>query len=164
MAEPTRDQKSEVRGQRSEVRDQRSETSLNSDFRPLTSDFGEAGALEPGWQRVLVSAALLPGKLAKALVAGREILLARLDDGTLAAADVVCPHQGADLSEGMIYLDAVDCPLHHYLYDLRTGENRYPRDVFPAHLKDRLAPLRLFPVKEEDGWIWVSPDYSRKTI
>jgi 3-phenylpropionate/trans-cinnamate dioxygenase ferredoxin subunit len=83
------------------------------------------------------------------------MLLARLDDGTVAAAAVVCPHQGANLAEGMLYFDAIDCPLHHYLYDLRTGENRYPRNVFPADLAVSLAPLRLYPVKEEDGWICV---------
>jgi nitrite reductase/ring-hydroxylating ferredoxin subunit len=93
--------------------------------------------------------------LAKAAVAGRKLLLARLDDGTLCAAGAVCPHQGADLTEGMLYFDAIDCPLHHYVYDLRTGENRYPRNVFPADLAQRVAPLRLYSVKEEDGWIWV---------
>jgi nitrite reductase/ring-hydroxylating ferredoxin subunit len=108
-----------------------------------------------GWHKVLPSAALPPGRLSKVHVAGEGVLVARLDDGTLAAATVVCPHRGEDLSEGMLYLDAIDCPLHHYLYDLRTGENRYPRNVFPADLAGRLAPLPLYPVKEVDGWIWV---------
>lgn len=114
--------------------------------------------LEPeagGWHKVMLSAALPPGTLAQALIAGKKMLLARLDDGTLAAAAAACPHQGADLSQGMLYLDAIDCPLHHYLYDLRTGENRYPRNVFPADLAVRLAPLCLERVKDEDGWIWV---------
>jgi nitrite reductase/ring-hydroxylating ferredoxin subunit len=108
-----------------------------------------------GWHKVLPSAALPPGRLSKVEVAGRGVLLARLDDGTLAAASSVCPHRGEDLSGGMLYLDGIDCPLHHYVYDLRTGVNRYPRDVFPADLAARLAPLRLYPVKDEDGWIWV---------
>lgn len=109
-----------------------------------------------GWHRVLPSAALPPAKLSKVVVAGKPVLLARLDDGTLAAAAVFCPHRGADLSEGMLYFDAIDCPLHHYVYDLRTGENRYPRNVFPADLAANLAPLPLYPIKEEDDWIWVA--------
>jgi nitrite reductase/ring-hydroxylating ferredoxin subunit len=108
-----------------------------------------------GWHKVLSSAALPRGNLSKVMVAGKDVLVARLDDGTLAASETACPHQGEDLSQGMLYLDAVDCPRHHYLYDLRTGENRYPRNVFPADLAARLAPLRLYPVKDEDGWIWV---------
>jgi len=108
-----------------------------------------------GWQRVLAGADLKPGSLAKVVVGGREVLLARLEDGTVSAASPVCPHRGEDLSGGMVYMGAIDCPLHHYLYDLRTGKNRYPRNVFPADLAARLRPLLLYRVKEEDGWIWV---------
>ncbi len=109
------------------------------------------------WQQMLPSAALAVGALAKVFVEGQPVLLARLDDGTVAAASAVCPHRGEDLSGGMLYMGAIDCPLHHYLYDLRTGDNRYPKNVFPADLANRLAPLPLYPVKDEDGWIWVAP-------
>jgi nitrite reductase/ring-hydroxylating ferredoxin subunit len=109
------------------------------------------------WQRALPAADLKPGSLAKVIVDGKNVLLARLEDGTVAAASPVCPHRGEDLSGGMVYMGAIDCPLHHYLYDLRSGENRYPRNVFPADLAARLAPLPLYPVKEEAGWIWVAP-------
>ena len=108
-----------------------------------------------GWHKVLPSGALPAGKITKVAAGGKSVLLARLDDGTLAAASPVCPHKGEDLSKGMLYFGAIDCPLHHYVYDLRTGENRYPRNVFPADLAARLAPLPLYPVKDEDGWIWV---------
>jgi nitrite reductase/ring-hydroxylating ferredoxin subunit len=104
---------------------------------------------------VLPSDALGPGALTKVFVAGRPVLLARLEDGTVAAASTVCPHRGEDLSGGRVYMGAIDCPLHHYLYDLRTGVNRYPRDVFPADLAAHVKPLPLYPVKEEDGCIWV---------
>jgi len=107
------------------------------------------------WHQALCSLALPRGKVSKVLIDGRQVLLARLDDGSVAAAATACPHQGTDLSEGKLFLDAIDCPLHHYLYDLRTGQNRYPRNVFPADLAAHLAPLRLYPVKEEDGWIYV---------
>jgi nitrite reductase/ring-hydroxylating ferredoxin subunit len=106
---------------------------------------------------VLAGEALRRGGLAKVFVEGEPVVLARLDDGTVAAASSVCPHRGEDLSGGMVYLGAIDCPLHHYLYDLRTGVNRYPRDVYPADLADTVANLPLYPVKEEDGWIWVGP-------
>jgi nitrite reductase/ring-hydroxylating ferredoxin subunit len=113
------------------------------------------------WHKVLPGTALPAGKLSKVEVEGRKVLLARLDDGTVAASTSVCPHQAADLSGGTVYMDAIDCPRHHYLYDLLTGENRYPRNVFPADLAAGLASLRLYPVKEEDGWIWV--DVQRRT-
>jgi 3-phenylpropionate/trans-cinnamate dioxygenase ferredoxin subunit len=114
------------------------------------------------WHRVLPSADLPTGKLAKVIVAGAPVLLARLDDGTVAAASAVCPHRGEDLSGGLLYFDAIDCPWHHYVYDLRTGANRYPHDVFPADLAARLDPLPLYPVKEESGWIWVQVGPARQ--
>jgi nitrite reductase/ring-hydroxylating ferredoxin subunit len=114
-----------------------------------------------GWHRALASTDLRPGSLAKVAVAGKDVLLARLDDGTVTAASPVCPHRGEDLSGGMVYFDAVDCPLHHYVYDLRTGENRYPRNVFPADKAAGLAPLPLYPAREEEGWIWVCLRESR---
>jgi 3-phenylpropionate/trans-cinnamate dioxygenase ferredoxin component len=107
------------------------------------------------WNQILPSAALQLGARAKVFVTGVSVLLVRLEDGTVAAASTVCPHQGEDLSGGMSYMGAIDCPRHHYLYDLRTGENRYPREVFPADLAAGLKPLPLYAVKEEDGWIWV---------
>jgi nitrite reductase/ring-hydroxylating ferredoxin subunit len=107
------------------------------------------------WYPALRSEALPPGRLAKVVVSGKPVLLARLEDGTVTAACTICPHRGEDLSGGMVYQGAIDCPLHHYLYDLRTGVNRYPRNVFPADLAARLAPLPLYPVKDEGGWIWV---------
>jgi nitrite reductase/ring-hydroxylating ferredoxin subunit len=109
-----------------------------------------------GWHRVLAGADLAAGSLTRVVVAGRDVLLARLEDGTLSAASTVCPHRAEDLSGGRVYMGAVDCPLHHYLYDLRTGENRYPRNVFPADKAAALAPLPLYSVKEEGGWIWVT--------
>ena len=120
-----------------------------------------AGKRRPAgdWHRSLAAADLRPGSLTRTVVAGRAVLLARLEDGSLAAASPVCPHRGEDLSGGRVYMGAIDCPLHHYLYDLRTGVNRYPRDVFPADLAARVAPLPLYPVKDEGGWIWVrSPE------
>jgi nitrite reductase/ring-hydroxylating ferredoxin subunit len=108
------------------------------------------------WFKVLPGNKVPPGTLRKVEVAGQSVLLVRLDDGTLSAASTVCPHRGEDLSGGMLYFDAIDCPLHHYVYDLRTGENRYPRNVFPAEAARNLAPLPLYPVKEESGWIWVA--------
>ena len=107
------------------------------------------------WQQALPSSDLATGGLAKVFLEGKPVLLARLEDGTVAAASAICPHRGEDLSGGRLYMGAIDCPLHHYLYDLRTGINRYPRDVFPADLAAQVKSLPLYTVKEEDGWIWI---------
>jgi len=112
-------------------------------------------AVSVRWHQALPSSDLPSSSLTKVIIGNKAVLLARLEDGTLSAASTVCPHRGEDLSGGMLYLGGIDCPLHHYLYDLRTGENLYPRNVFPAEKAAHLRPLPLYPVKEENGWIWV---------
>jgi nitrite reductase/ring-hydroxylating ferredoxin subunit len=107
------------------------------------------------WRKAVPSAELAVFSLRRVEVGGRPFLLARLEDGCVAAASPSCPHEGADLGEGTLYMGAVNCPRHHYLYDLRTGENIYPRRVFPADLGRALRPLKLFPAKEEAGWVWI---------
>ena len=108
------------------------------------------------WYKAIASANLPSRGLVKVHFTGQPVLLARLEDGTLAASSAVCPHEAEDLSEGTIYMGAIDCPRHHYLYDLPTGENRYPRNVFPTDLARDLAALTVYPVKEKDGWIWIA--------
>ena len=132
-----------------------SHESRSGTSRPQHPNSSSAGAGPVHWQRTIRAETLRRGTLHKARLSGKMVLLARLEDGTLAASSVVCPHEEADLSQGKLYMGAVDCPRHHYLYDLRTGVNRYPLGVFPADLAKDLAPLELYPVKEQDGWIWV---------
>ena len=57
-----------------------------------------------GWYKAIASARLCSRGLVKAHIAGQPVLLARLEDGTLAASSVICPHEAADLSDGMIYM------------------------------------------------------------
>ena len=89
----------------------------------------------------------------------RRVLLARLRSGEVVAASPVCPHEGAPLAEGAIRGEAVDCPLHHYLFDLRTGRNLYPYPVYPRWKQEEVGSLdlRTFACREEDGWILVTP-------
>ena len=68
-----------------------------------------------------------------------------------------CPHEAARLADGAIRGDAPDCPLHHYLFDLRTGRNLYPWRVYPRWKREEVGclDLRTFPCREESGWILV---------
>ncbi len=49
----------------------------------------------------------------------------------------------------------IDCPYHHYAYDARTGENRYPKRVFPRERADKVRSIRAFEARDDDGWVWV---------
>ena len=55
-------------------------------------------------------------------VEGRAIAVFRCRSGDLFAAGAECPHRGGPLADGVIGGHSVICPLHGYLFDLRTGE------------------------------------------
>ena len=102
---------------------------------------------------------LAPGTLREVVVDRRRVLLARLRSGEVCATAPSCPHEAARLADGTIRGDALDCPLHHYLFDQRTGRNLYPWRVYPRWKREEVGclDLRTFPCREESGWILVEP-------
>jgi nitrite reductase/ring-hydroxylating ferredoxin subunit len=76
---------------------------------------------------------------------GRHVGIFRRADGALAATEVTCRHQNADLSLGERDGDVVTCPRHGWRYDLATGEC----------LTESWARLRTFRVWSEAGEVWL---------
>jgi nitrite reductase (NADH) small subunit len=54
-------------------------------------------------------------------VAGEQVAVFRLRDGTLRAVSAVCPHRGGPIADGQIDNRVVLCPLHLNAYELDTG-------------------------------------------
>jgi 3-phenylpropionate/trans-cinnamate dioxygenase ferredoxin subunit len=74
------------------------------------------------------------------------------------AHSALCPHQGCSLDGARLWGDLVDCPWHHYMFKVTTGENVYPRRVLPNDRPDLLETvrsLRTFPTKVHDGKVFV---------
>jgi nitrite reductase/ring-hydroxylating ferredoxin subunit len=116
---------------------------------------------ERPWERVARSEEVSGPRFVRREAHGRPALLTRLSDGTPVAFGPICPHQGQEMDEGVLWDDEIDCPHHHYTYDPHTGENRYPRRVFPARRAETLRGIQVFEAREEDGWVWVKPALSR---
>jgi toluene monooxygenase system ferredoxin subunit len=95
-------------------------------------------------QRVERLEALWDGEMRGYVVAGRKVLLVRLD-GRVFAYEDRCAHLGVALSAGRLDADVITCSAHHYQYDARTGSGVNPRS----------ACLRAFAVAVEDGWVAV---------
>lgn len=93
---------------------------------------------------------------------GCRVLLARWGGQVFAYAPV-CPHRGNPLDAARVWQCEIECPWHHYRYDLRNGENVYPRNVYPlgaddidqGRLQADLRPLRTYPAEIHDGEIFV---------
>ncbi|MBI3895502.1 MAG: Rieske (2Fe-2S) protein [Acidobacteria bacterium] len=69
-----------------------------------------------------------------------------------------CPHQHNSLEGAKVWDGMLECPWHHFRYNLRTGENLYPRNVYPQdepRLQEQLHPLDPYPLRVIRGEILV---------
>jgi nitrite reductase (NADH) small subunit len=53
---------------------------------------------------------------------GRDIAVFRSRSGGVFAASAQCPHRGGPLADGLVGSHSVVCPLHGFVFDLRTGD------------------------------------------
>lgn len=85
------------------------------------------------------------GRPVAVVVEGARVVLARVGDTVYACGDV-CAHRGGHLSEGRLSGPRLACPLHGWIYDVRTG-----RCLFPA----RGDSVPSYPVRVEGDGIFV---------
>jgi nitrite reductase/ring-hydroxylating ferredoxin subunit len=90
-------------------------------------------------------AALPSGSLVHVELEGTPVALARIGEAVHAIAGT-CPHQGGSLGLGRLSGSRLACPLHGWMFDVRSG-----RCLFPPRGTDVAA----FPVTVEDGAVWV---------
>lgn len=88
---------------------------------------------------------LAPGKnMRVSLPDGLELAVYNIN-GELHAMDNLCPHRGAQLSEGDLCGHVIECWLHGWQFDVRTGE------CLTVGYQ-----LRTYAVRVDDGIIKVS--------
>lgn len=92
------------------------------------------------------TADVVPGRPVLVQLERGRALIVRRADGSIAAFSPLCPHQLGDLSKGDCHGDVIECPVHGYGFDVRTGACVYPREEYA---------LRFFDVRVEDGWVHV---------
>lgn len=112
------------------------------------------------WTKVLAQSDLAAGTRQVVKVNEQSILLLN-EDNQLYAVSNRCPHLKLPLKKGKITQDgAIVCPWHRSAFDLCTGEVKnwtpWPPIVGKAMgMVSSAAQLPVFPIKAEDGSIWV---------
>ena len=87
---------------------------------------------------------LRPGAcISLALPNGNELAVYNVD-GEFYATENFCPHRGARLTEGALCGHIIECWLHGWQFDVRSGECLTVPDG-----------IRTFPVKIEEGFVIV---------
>lgn len=90
---------------------------------------------------------LAPGEMRCVRIGRQRIALYNVDGEYFATSDT-CTHEEASLSEGILFGDVVECPLHGAAFNVRSGEV----EAFPA-----VVPVETYPVRIEGDEIQVSP-------
>lgn len=79
-------------------------------------------------------------------VAGEQVAVFRLRDGSLRATSAVCPHRGGPLADGQIDDRVVLCPLHLNAFDLTSGEcltAAYALHTYPVRVDGNVVVVTL---------------------
>lgn len=88
-----------------------------------------------------------PGEMRQVRVGRRRIALINVD-GEFFAIDDTCTHEEASLSEGELYDDIVECPLHGAAFNVRTGAV----EAFPA-----VVPVQTYECQVVGEEVQVGP-------
>ena len=81
-----------------------------------------------GWYRVAASGDIRPGEVRHVRCVGEQIALFRsTTNGRIAAIDAFCPHQGANLADGVVKGDRLQCPFHGWQLDGHGRVRSHPR-------------------------------------
>ncbi len=107
------------------------------------------------WYGVAFSDQLPAGTLLSRKLAGHDLIVYRTESGRVNVADAFCPHLGAHFGYGgTVEGEELRCPFHGFRYDCQgvctaTGYATKP---------PKKAHLRVWPVEESNGIIWVYYD------
>jgi 3-phenylpropionate/trans-cinnamate dioxygenase ferredoxin subunit len=97
------------------------------------------------------------GKTKFVCVEDTPVILANYD-GQIYALYGLCPHRDNPLDGAMLWDNLIDCPFHHFQYDVKTGRNYFPQNVYPKdypRLQEQLKPLKTYPVEVRNMEVWV---------
>jgi phenylpropionate dioxygenase-like ring-hydroxylating dioxygenase large terminal subunit len=115
---------------------------------------------DEGWSPVADAAAVAPGLVAEASVAGHELVVWRRADGRPVVMDARCPHQWSHLgAEGAVDGDELVCLSHFWRFDPSGRGTK----VNVKGRRDEKAAIPTFAAREHAGVIEARLDATNTT-
>lgn len=108
--------------------------------------FNEPNIITESWYPVCPVSNLKSGEARSFTLLHHRFVIWRGKSGKLQAMDSFCPHMGADLGNGTVVGDNLQCYFHHWTF-LPGGKC--------ANHKE--ASLASYPIEEKYGFIWIYP-------
>lgn len=97
------------------------------------------------WKKIAEKGAVSAGKGKAFKIDGKQIAIFNQGDQHHAIDDL-CAHQDGSIAPGKLDGDIVECPLHFWHYNIKTGQ-------LVDYLKD--VKLETYPVEARDDGIYV---------
>ncbi len=99
-----------------------------------------------GWVAACDAAEIEVEDVIRVELGGRALAIYRSPQSTFHATDALCTHEHAELADGLVMGDIIECPKHNGRFNYRTGEaTRVPARV----------SLCTYPVKVDAGTVFV---------
>jgi nitrite reductase/ring-hydroxylating ferredoxin subunit len=102
---------------------------------------------DPSYVKVAELSELAPGESRIVFVGHRRYALFNVE-GEIYCTQNTCPHAGGFLGMGPCKGEWVRCPRHAWAFNVRTGECK----------SDPRYTIKRYPVRIEDGAIWIDPE------
>lgn len=99
-----------------------------------------------GWVDAMAADAIDPEDVRPFDHGRLTLAIYRTSDDKYFATDGMCTHEAADLTEGFVMGDIIECPRHNGRFNVRTGV---------ALGAPACVDLVTYPVKVENGRVWV---------
>ena len=90
-------------------------------------------------------------------ICGEDLAFFRDEEGSAHAVSAVCPHRGANLAGGRVVDGAIECPYHGWRFASDGHCTRIPSQPPDVKIPPK-ARLPVYPVREQQGVLWVWPD------
>ncbi|HVP85285.1 MAG TPA: aromatic ring-hydroxylating dioxygenase subunit alpha [Rhizomicrobium sp.] len=108
------------------------------------------------WYMAALADTLPPGQMRREILLGEPIVIGRMRDGKVFALRDICPHRGVPLSAGRVMDEnTVECPYHGWRFRADGVCALIPSLVDEKDMDASRIKVRSFPVREQDGLIWV---------
>lgn len=113
--------------------------------------FNNPDVITEAWWPVCRSTALARGEARSFKITHQRIVVFRGEDQRARALDAFCPHMGADLGNGRVVDNAIECYFHRWRYDAQgaligiRAESECPKGI----------ALNAWPTEEKYGFVWV---------
>jgi 3-phenylpropionate/trans-cinnamate dioxygenase ferredoxin subunit len=107
---------------------------------------GQADDAQAGWVEVCAADDVDDEDVIRVEHAGRVFAVYRSPQSTFHATDAFCTHERAELTEGLVMGDLIECPKHNGRFNYKTGE---------ATRAPARADLCVYPVKLDAGKVFI---------